>query len=230
MRIPRWCLALLVTCAGLAGLVATPAGQTQNARAARPAPVPVYQVDPFWPKPFKDPKWMMQAIPVMATDYEDHIWAISRSNDLRPDEGMATTTPPRGDCCVPAPEILEFDQQGNLLQAWGKPGYVDGWPPLGQIHTVVVDKQHNVWISGQGRGNGIQKFTRDGKLLWDFGHRGPKVPANQVKQNNQQTDIFPPGIGSFELDEDAREIFIADGFLNKRILVYDMDKIGRAHV
>ena len=49
------------------------------------------------------------------------------------------------------------------------------------------------------------------------------APANQVKSDNQQTAIFPPGIGSFELDEDAREIFIADGFLNKRILVYDLD-------
>ena len=41
--------------------------------------------------------------------------------------------------------------------------------------------------------------------------------------NNQQTDIFPPGIGAFELDEDAREIYITDGFLNKRVPVYDLD-------
>src|SRR5678815_679442 len=108
-RLPTISLALC----GLAGLLATLNGQTQTNRGA--AAVPIYQVDPFWPKPFKDPKWMIQAIPVMATDYDDHIWAISRSNDLRPDEGMAGTNPPRGDCCIAAPEILEFDQQGNLL-------------------------------------------------------------------------------------------------------------------
>src|SRR6266705_222656 len=31
------------------------------------------------------------------------------------------------------------------------------------------------------------------------------------------------GIAAFDFDEDAREIYIPDGFLNKRVLVYDMD-------
>jgi DNA-binding beta-propeller fold protein YncE len=44
-----------------------------------------------------------------------------------------------------------------------------------------------------------------------------------VKQDNQQTAIFPPGIAAFDFDEDAHEIYITDGFLNKRILVYDMN-------
>jgi len=47
-----------------------------------------------------------------------------------------------------------------VLNAWGGPGHHPGWPPGGAIHTVVVDKEHNVWISAAGRGNGIQKFTR----------------------------------------------------------------------
>jgi len=96
MRLSHWIVGGLVAVAALtAALVPAPAGQAQRGRGT--APMPVYQVDPFWPKPFRDPKWMIQAIPVMATDYEDHIWAISRSNDLRPDEGMAGTNPPRGD-------------------------------------------------------------------------------------------------------------------------------------
>ena len=215
-------LTISLALCGLAGLMTTLDGQAQNNRGV--APVPVYQVDPFWPKPFKDPKWMIQAIPVMATDYEDHIWAISRSNDLRPDEGMAGTNPPRGDCCIAAPEILEFDQQGNLLEAWGNPTYHEGWPPAGNIHAIVVDKEHNVWISGSGRGNSIQKYTRDGKFLWDFGHRGPKPVAGQplppLQQNNQQTDILPNGVFIFTLDEPAREIYLVEG---KRVLVYGYD-------
>ncbi len=97
MRVPRWALAIPDT--RRPGWTGGDTSRSGAERADRESgAVPVYQVDPFWPKPFKDPKWMIQAIPVMATDYEDHIWAISRSNDLRPDEGMAGTTPPRGDC------------------------------------------------------------------------------------------------------------------------------------
>jgi hypothetical protein len=222
MRLSHRILAISLALGGVAGVLTTLNGEAQNNRST--AAVPVYQVDPFWPKPFKDPKWMIQAIPVMATDYEDHIWAISRSNDLRPDEGMAGTNPPRGDCCIAAPEILEFDQQGNLLNAWGNPTYHEGWPPAGNIHAIVVDKEHNVWISGSGRGNGIQKYTRDGKFLWDFGHRGPKPvpgqPLPPLQQNNQQTDILPNGVFIFTLDEPAHEIYLVEG---KRVLVYGYD-------
>jgi hypothetical protein len=41
-----------------------------------------------------------------------------------------------------------------------------------------------------------------------------------LKQNNQQTDVFPGGIFFFDLDEDARELYIVD---SKRVLVYNMD-------
>ena len=191
-------------------------GGTQGALAQSA----VYKVDPAWPKPLPN-KWSMQQIVDMAVDKEDHIWIVNRQSDARPDELGAMTKPPRSECCVLGPEIIEFDQAGNVVRAWGGPKYTEGWP--GRLQTMFVDRDKNVWLSGTMPGDGIIKYTKDGKFVSDFGHRGPKVPADQVKQNNQQTDIFPPGIGSFHLDEDAREIYISDGFLNKRILVYDMD-------
>jgi len=108
----------------------------------------------------------------------------------------------------------------RVVNAWGGPDYHPGWP--GRLQTIAVDRQKNVYLSGTTPGDSIIEFTRDGKFVRDFGHRGPKVPADQVKADNQQTATFPPGIGSFDLDEDAGEILIADGFLNKRILVYDL--------
>jgi len=222
MRISSGVLKLCVVVIGLGCLVAVPTGQ-QPARGAA-APVPIYQVDPFWPKSPLPKNWIMEAVPVMATDYEDHIWVISRSADITPDEAMASTTPPRGDCCIAAPEILEFDTQGNVLNAWGGPGHHPGWPPGGAFHTVVVDKEHNVWISAAGRGNGIQKFTRDGKFLWDFGHRAPMPAAGEpnaaLPMNNQQTDVLNGGVFIFTLDEPAQEIYLVEG---KRVLVYGYD-------
>jgi len=181
---------------------------------------PLYKVDPFWPKPLPN-KWSMQQIVDIYVGNNDHVWVINRRDDTRPDELGAATNPPRAECCIAGPEILEFDSDGKVLRSWGGPGYAPGWP--GRLQTLAVDRQGNVWLSGTRPGDSIVKFSGDGKLLWDFGHRGPKIPADQVRQNNQQTETFPPGIGGFDFDEDAREIYISDGFLNKRILVYDMD-------
>jgi len=179
---------------------------------------PMYKVDPFWPKPLPN-KWSMQQIVDIYVDKDDHIWIINRQTDARPDE-IGAATNHHIECCVPGPQIIQFDQQGNVLKAWDGKG-TPGWP--GRLQTLGIDRNLNVYVSGTTPGDTIGKYDSNGKFLSDFGHRGPKVPANQVKQNNQQTDTFPPGIGAFEFDEDAHEIYIADGFLNKRILVYDMD-------
>lgn len=113
------------------------------------------------------------------------------------------------------PEILQMDSGGNVLKAWGGRGYVPGWP--GRLQSLVADRQGNVWISGTDLGDSILKFSSDGKLLWGFGHRWPK--GREFQQDNQQPEVLP-GIEDFALDEDAREIYIADGsrFRRKRAL------------
>ena len=109
--------------------------------------VPVYKVDPFWPKPLPH-KWIMQQVPTLTVDKDDHIWVFNRSRQIMPDENGASTTPPRTDCCIAGPAILEFDTEGNLLRGWGGPGYVPGWP---REQTITTDKKGNVWISGMAR-------------------------------------------------------------------------------
>ena len=46
---------------------------------------------------------------------------------------------------------------------------------------------------------------------------------DQQKQDNQQTSLLLRGVAAAELDEAAHEIYIADGYLNKRMIVYDSD-------
>src|SRR5258706_15521257 len=82
--------------------------------------MPVYKVDPFWPKPLPN-HWIMQGVPTMVTDKDDHIWVLNRPRDINPDESGASTNPPRTDCCAAAPAVLEFDVDGNLLTSWGGP-------------------------------------------------------------------------------------------------------------
>src|SRR5215469_18385761 len=138
--------ATLVSLFWIFSLAIVPAARAQN--------VPVYEVDPTWPKPLPN-HWLMQGIPVMVTDKDDHIWVFNRPRDINPDESGAATTPPRTDCCVAAPAVLEFDTAGNLLKSWGGPGYVPGWPAqgvekpgAGAEHAILVDRQGNVWLGG----------------------------------------------------------------------------------
>ena len=72
--------------------------------------------------------------------------------------------------------------------------------------TLGVDRKLNIYVSGTTPGDTIAKYDSDGHFLSDFGHRGPKIPAKDVKQNNQQTDIFPPGIGAFDCQKLMREV------------------------
>src|SRR5438105_4943447 len=137
--------------------------------------VPKYKVDPFWPKTPLPNKYLIQGVPTMVTDKDDHIWVLNRPRDINPDESGAATNPPRTDCCVAAPAVLEFDTEGKLLRSWGAPGYTPGWPAPGIArpgaaaeHNIIVDREGNVWISGSSQGDSIQKFKADGKLLWDF--------------------------------------------------------------
>ena len=208
-------IVIIAACSFLAAVAAWP--------ASAPAP-PVYKVDPFWPKPLPN-KWIIQGVPTMVTDKDDHIWVLNRPRDINPDESGAATKPPRTDCCIAAPAVLEFDTAGHLIKGWGGPGYTPGWAAPGVArpgaqaeHNIVVDREGNVWISGSSPGDGIQKFTGDGKFLWDFGHRGKS--GQRAPENNQNTDVLPNGMFFFDLDEDAQEIYIVE---NKRVLVYGFD-------
>ena len=84
--------------------------------------VPIYKVDPFWPKMPLPNKYLIQGVPTMVTDKDDHIWVLNRPRDVNPDEIGAATNPPRTDCCIAAPAVLEFDTEGKLLKSWGGSG------------------------------------------------------------------------------------------------------------
>src|SRR5262249_12142609 len=88
---------------------------------------PHFEVDPLWPKPLPN-HWILGAPVGFSVDARDHIWIVHRTNSHEPMEIYATAKPPAGECCVPAPPVLEFDQQGNLIGHWGGPGEGYDWP------------------------------------------------------------------------------------------------------
>jgi len=126
-----------------------------------------YLVDPDWPKPLPN-NWIMGQVSGLAIDKYDNIWVYQRPRSLDTSENGAVQQPQRSQCCVPAPSVIEFNQAGEVLNAWGGPDYIPGWP--NSEHGILVDNQGYVWIGGNGAGDRVAyKFTQDGKLVGQIG-------------------------------------------------------------
>jgi hypothetical protein len=102
---------------------------------------PSFLVEPFWPKPLPG-NWILGQVANVAVDRDDHIWVVQRPSTLVDDEKGAMQVPPTTKCCTPAPPVLEFDQDGNLLRHWGGPGHGYDWPK--SEHGIFVDSGGNV--------------------------------------------------------------------------------------
>jgi DNA-binding beta-propeller fold protein YncE len=173
---------------------------------------PHYQVDPLWPKQLPN-NWIMGQVGGMAIDSHDHIWVLQRPQSATEDELGAAQTPPRNDCCNKTPSVLVFNTNGDVIGSWGGPGFVPDWPT--REHALWVDKSGNVWISGAGVDDRqVIKFSSDGHQLLEIGRKS-KEP-----KNNQDTSLLGQAAG-LEVDDTAHEVYIADGYLNNRIVVYD---------
>ena len=171
--------AALGICGAIALAALTVAPAMAQKKAAKPVKQaidangsPVFKVDPFWPKPLPN-RWSMQQVTgLWVDDKTGHVWFLNRAQAADGDEIGGDGNPPRIDCCVRGPEAIELDQEGNVVSSFGGPGFHPLWPTA--LQTIIVDRQGNVWISGTGAQDSILKFSHDGKLLWDFGHRPPK--------------------------------------------------------
>jgi hypothetical protein len=172
---------------------------------------PKFVVDPFWPKPLKD-NWIVAQVAGLHVDSRDHVWILHRPNTLLADEkgakpGVASTR-----CCVAAPPVMEFDPEGNYVQGWGGPGEGYDWPT--NEHGIYVDAEGYVWVSGNGATDRqILKFTREGKFLMQVGSAGKPEGSGNTTQLGRPAQAV--------VDTAAGEIYIADGYANKRILVLD---------
>jgi DNA-binding beta-propeller fold protein YncE len=196
----------------LAVLLAQVGLQNVSAQQAAPA-APVFQVDPMWPKPLPN-HWILGSVIGIAVDSKDHIWIIHRPGSLTENEKAATLDPPAGECCVPAPPVLEFDQAGNLLRHWGGPGPGYEWPS--SEHGIYVDHKDNVWVAGAGgKDSQVLKFTADGRFLLQIGHPGKSSGDGDTENFGKPTDIT--------VDPTTNEAYVADGYGNHRVIVFDAD-------
>ncbi len=185
-------------------------------RVSAQTTAPQYKVDPSWPKQLPN-NWIMGQVGGLTVDRENHIWVLQRPKSDTVDELGAEQTPARSECCIAAPPILEFDAQGNLLRSLGGPGQGYDWPI--SEHGIHIDKKGNIWIAGNAPvDRQVLKFSPDGKFLMQIGH---PAPATQPADSSSH-DLLGRSSG-IAVDDEAREVFISDGYMNKRVIVFDSE-------
>jgi DNA-binding beta-propeller fold protein YncE len=198
----RRLFSLVVLCAtiGAAGLAQQPSTLK----------VPMFQVDPAWPAIPNN--WVLGEVTSISVDRRDHIWVLHVPQSI-PEAQRANAAPP----------VLQFDASGKLLSSWGGPG--DGYEWVGREHGIFVDANDFVWIGGRAGwprattpGNSddmILKFTTAGKFVMQIGKRGQGKGNTDTENVRQPTDVF--------VDTRAKEVYAADGYGNKRVIVFDSE-------
>ncbi|HUF71038.1 MAG TPA: hypothetical protein VMM79_20475 [Longimicrobiales bacterium] len=177
--------------------------------------VPLFEVDPFWPKPLPD-HWVLGSAIGVGIDSRDHVYIVHRglpTLNARTEAGAATD-PPTGECCLAAPPVLEFDPAGNLMNSWGGEGDGYTWPTSN--HGIALDHMDNVWIGGNGQGDShVLKFARDGRFLLEIGVPGQPPNSNAMDHFGR--------VAKISFDSEANEAYFADGYANRRVAVIDMN-------
>jgi hypothetical protein len=213
--------------------------------------VPVLQVDPNWPKmplpvagQFGTPvklstangkplPWVTGEVAGTCVDSQDHVFTVNRGNLVSPE------TNANGPTAISSPTVIEFDSDGNVVNAWNPKG------TQAQIHGCFVDYQDNVWIGGNGDGI-VEKWTHDGSTqLLQIGVKGmcdnptnpsavPPVPApggtcgnsgGNPLANQSHTLLNEPANVWVDPGPDPQtgqrgSIYIADGYGNHRVVVF----------
>ncbi|MBS0336487.1 MAG: hypothetical protein JSS40_06675 [Proteobacteria bacterium] len=179
---------------------------------ARTVRAPRFEVDPLWPKPLPN-HWLLGMTIGVWVDEADHVWIIHRgAATLHANERALDLKV--GECCSAAPPVLEFDQAGNLVRAWGGPGQGYEWPESN--HGIHVDYKGNVWIGGNGAKDAhLLKFTKDGKFLMQVGNLGKNAGSNDPDNFGRVAKIW--------VDPKTNEAYVADGYKNRRVAVLDAD-------
>jgi hypothetical protein len=188
-------------------LAETAAGQ---ARSKSTRETPRFEVDTSMPKIPNDR--VLGEVASAATDEQDNVWVLHRPREVRP--GQKT-----------GPPVMEFDEAGNYIQGWGGPGEGYDWPKY--EHGIYVDYKGYVWIGGAHDDDQILKFTKAGKFVMQIGHATGKVVkqaghGGHKKNSNQDTTSFWKPADVFVYAK-TNELFVADGYANKRIIVFDAD-------
>jgi sugar lactone lactonase YvrE len=202
-------------------------------------------VYPYWMRPLPN-FWVTGEVAGTCAAAQDHIFMVTRgfqTGSLASPEGFggANITGIIGSInqSKAAPPVIEFDQNGYIVNSWGNPALVaTGQPFAGQnavlpngIHGCYVDFQGNVWLAGVGDGV-VQKYSPSGTLMLTIGSKfscdngtGGSINCTGAGGGNVgmvgMSHTLLNGPADVAVDSSNGEVYIADGNGNHRIVVFD---------
>ena len=105
--------------------------------------------------------------------------------------------------------ISEWDPKGTLLQSWDARGPNGNWST---IHGLFVDHNGFVWTNAR-ESHLTVKFTRTGQVAMVIGTFNETGGSNHPALMGRPSEIW--------VDAADNEVFVADGYGNRRIVVFD---------
>ena len=177
-----------------------------------PPGTPIFELDPSWPT--VPDQWILGEVSSIGVAAPDRLLLLHRPRSAPADERH-----------MAAPPVLEFDIAGNFLRAWGGAGDGYEWPE--REHGIDVDYRGNVWIGGNNcpernlpglkpaSDDQLLKFSGDGRFLMQIGRSNRSSGSSDSRNVRQAGDqaVYPR----------TNEVFVADGYGNRRVIVFDAD-------
>ena len=189
----------------LAGLLAATCLVAAPLAAQAQAKVPTFRYDvDFLQVPSQ---YRLGEITAVAVASADNVWVLQRPRTVAAAERAQA-----------APAVLAFDKSGRFIRAWGGPGEGYEWPT--NEHSLYVDAQNRVWISGNAASataadNSILAFSAEGKFLMQIGKQNASKGDLDTDNVNRVADLF--------VDTPRHEVYAADGYGNRRVIVFDTE-------
>lgn len=106
-------------------------------------------------------------------------------------------------------QIVEWDADGSMLQSWNASGPQGNWSV---IHGLFIDHNDFVWTNAR-ESNLTLKFTRAGEHVLTIGQFDQTGGSNDPTLMGRPSEIW--------VDPVDNEVFVADGYGNRRIIVFD---------
>jgi hypothetical protein len=191
-----------------------------------PEGVAQFAVDPFWPQPLPN-NWILGQVAGTSVDQYDNVWIIHRPWTVQGTNAGSTppqqtrdqtwgSDPVQSLCCTTAPPVVAFDPDGNVIHAWGGDAPDGEYLWFNSEHGIHVDHNDFVWVAGNGENDHhMMKFTMEGDFVMQIGAVGASQGSNDPNSVNRAAQM--------EVDPTTNEIYVADGYGNRRMVVFDAE-------